>query len=177
MIVALPSPAVEAPERRTSLWHVLRTRSRQEKALHQDLVAMGVRCFLPLVPTVRYYGKRKAKALLPLFSGYVFLLGSLDDCYAADRTGRVAQILPVRDQDQLARELGAIRRVLEAGMPLTPCSPIEVGSRVEVRAGPFKGLCGEVSRIDRDNRLVLNVGLIGRAAALEIDRDLLDLIE
>src|SRR5918999_4935441 len=78
-------------------WHVLHTMSRQEKSLSRDLAAVNVPHYLPLVRQVRYYGKRKAVVEEPLFPGYVFLLGSLDDAYVADRTKRVANIIRVTD--------------------------------------------------------------------------------
>src|SRR4051812_29215303 len=70
-------------------WHVLHTKSRQEKILCADLQAMNIAHYLPLVKCVRYYGKRKANIEMPLFPGYVFLMGSLDEAYQADRTKRI----------------------------------------------------------------------------------------
>src|SRR3954469_20570981 len=40
-------------------WHVLHTKSRQEKILSEDLLALEIPHYLPLVKSVRYYGKRK----------------------------------------------------------------------------------------------------------------------
>ena len=154
-------------------WHVIRTRSRQEKALAEDLAAMGIRCFLPMTRLVRYYGRRKVDSPLPLFPGYLFLSGSRDDCFAADRTRRVAQILPVADQDRLHGQLTAIARVLRVQDVLHACPPLLKGMVVEVVSGPFQGVRGRVDTEVRDNRLILNVDVLGNAAVLEIDRDLL----
>jgi hypothetical protein len=77
----------------TGPWHVLHTRSRQEKALAEDLTGMGIACFLPLVRQIRFHGGRKAVVELPLFPSYLFLRGAAEDAYRAGRTRRVAQIL------------------------------------------------------------------------------------
>lgn len=154
-------------------WHVLRTRSRQEKALAEDLRALGVRFFLPMTRLVRSYGRRKVDSPLPLFPGYLFLSGCRDDCFAADRTRRVAQILEVQDQDRLHEQLTEIAKVLRVRDVLHPCPPLAKGMEVEVVAGPFQGVRGRVDSEVRDNRLVLNVDALGNAAVLEIDRDLL----
>lgn len=154
-------------------WYVIRTRSRQEKALAQDLAARAIRFFLPMVRTVRYYGRRKVRTVLPLFPGYLFLAGEREDCYTAERTGRVAQVLAVSDQESLCSELSSIAQVLQAEGLLTPCPPLVRGTLVEVSSGPFKGVRGRVDVGVRDNRLVLHVDLVGKAAVLEIDRDLL----
>src|SRR4051794_32289076 len=86
-------------------WHLLRTKSRQEKALSANLSRQGVSHYLPLVKQKRTYGHRKTIVETPLFPGYLFLRGTIDDCYEADRTERVAQIIPVSDQTKLNWEL------------------------------------------------------------------------
>jgi len=158
-------------------WFVLRTRSRQEKALARDLAARRIGHFLPLTRVVRYYGRRKAVVMEPLFPGYLFLRGEVEDAYAADRTGRVAQVLVAPDQERLREELAQIRLALSRGAPLRGCERIERGVLVEVASGPFRGIRGIVAETVKDDRLVLNVELIARAAQLEIDRTLLRPVE
>jgi transcription antitermination factor NusG len=73
----------------------------------------------------------------------------------------------------LQRELDSIKLALDKGGELVPVPPLAQGVGVEVKSGPFRGLCGVVASMTDASRVVLNVDLIGRAAALEIDRDLL----
>ena len=154
-------------------WFVLHTRSRQEKALAEYLDRREIECFLPLFRKVRYYGRRKVAADLPLFPGYLFLKGTVEDAYAADRTDRVAHIIRVADQDRIDDELRQIRFALEQGGDLVPRERLVKGMRVEVMSGPFKGLEGIIEEELREDRLILSVGMLGRAADLEIDRSLL----
>lgn len=158
-------------------WFVLRTRSRQEKAVARDLQGRGVAHFLPLVGQVRYYGRNKVSRRVPLFPGYVFLHGSLEQAYEADRSDRVAQLICVADQAGFGRELAQIREALDRGAPLTDHARLEAGQRVVVRSGPWKGLEGLVQTHRRHNRLILQIEALGQADALEIDRDLLDPVQ
>lgn len=158
-------------------WIVLQTRSRQEKAVAADLTALGVGHFLPLVRQVRYYGKRKARVELPLFPGYVFLHGTRDQAYEADRLKRIAHILPVADQNELEWELRNIHLAVGREAQLDPHPTLKVGVRVEVRAGPFQGLQGVVESRDRLDRVVLQINYLNRAMSLEIDAGLLDLLD
>lgn len=155
-------------------WFVLHTRSRQEKALAADLAARGIGHFLPTVRQVRYYGRRKVWAELPMFPGYVFLRGSREEAFEADRTRWVAQILPVSDQEMLDWELRNIHLALARQAPLDPYPYLEEGVLVEVRGGPFKGLQGVVEKKERPDRLRLQVDMLGRAMALEIEPSLLE---
>jgi transcription antitermination factor NusG len=159
------------------LWYVLHTKSRQEKALAEELDRMHIPFYLPIIEQVRYHGKRKATVTEPLFAGYVFLRGSLDEAYLADRTKRVANILPVHDQQTLDIELRNLALALHQQAPLDPYPYLKKGRRVQVRAGPFRGLQGLVEERLGWTRLVLGVSMLGQAVSLEIDGSLLDLVD
>jgi transcription antitermination factor NusG len=162
---------------RDGRWVVLHTKSRQEKMLADDLEARGINHYLPLVRTVRCYGGRRAVVELPLFPGYLFLRGSLDDAYVSDRTRRVAAILPVHDQQRMSVELRNIFMALSGGVALDPYPYLHKGLRVEVRSGPFRGLQGLIDGRGSRGLLILQVQLLGRAVAMEIDPSLVDLID
>lgn len=158
----------------SGLWYVLHTRSRQEKLLAGELAARDVRYFLPLVKRARVYGARKAVVEEPLFPGYVFLFGDVDQAYLADRTRRVANIIPVADQRQIEWELNNIRLALSQQAPLDPYPHLTKGVRVEVRSGPFRGLQGIVEEKGKESRLILQVDVLGRAVSLEIEGAMLE---
>ena len=159
------------------VWFVLHTRSRQEKALADELAARRVEHFLPLVKRPRFYGSRKVVVEEPLFPGYVFLFGEKEQAYLADRTKRVANIIPVTDQRRLEWELKNIRLALEHDAPLDPYPHLTKGVRVEVRSGPFQGLQGVIEDKGKDSRLILQVDVLGRAVSLEIHGALLEPIQ
>ena len=161
----------------TPLWHVLHTKSRQEKLLATTLTDMGIQYYLPLVRRVRYYGRRKVLVEMPLFPGYVFLRGSRDDAFRADRSRRIAQIIAVSDQNQIEWEIANLRLALARLAPLEPYPYISEGMRVEVRSGPFRGLQGYVLQRRKLDRLILRVNSFGKCASLEIDGSLLEPID
>jgi transcription termination/antitermination protein NusG len=177
--IGFPGEAVSRADLSDGLgtWTVLRTRSRQEKMLSADLSAVGIEHYLPLIKRVQMYGNRKFRVELPLFAGYLFLRGSLDDVYTADRTRRVAQIIRVTDQQQLAWELRNLRLALEGSDALDPYPYLQRGVRVEVRSGPMQGLQGFIENRIGTNRLVLQIEMLGQAVSLEIDGSLLDPID
>lgn len=158
-------------------WFVLRTKSRQEKSLAADLRSREVVNFLPLLTQTKYYCGRKARVELPAFPGYLFLFGSLEQAYEADRGGRVAQIIRVADQDRLGRELRSIYLALRGSAPLGTHAFLRAGVPVEVRAGPFRGLQGVIEPGGRRDRLILQVELLGGAVALEIEASLLAMLD
>jgi hypothetical protein len=155
-------------------WWVAHTKARCEKAFAFDLLARRIPYFLPMVERVRVSGGRKRRALMPLFPGYVFFHGGPDQRYRALATDRLCQVIEVADQARLARDLAGLERALGAGAPLDPYPFAALGRRCRVVAGPFEGLEGIVVRRDGSARLVIEVGMLGQGAAMEIDADLLE---
>lgn len=158
-------------------WYVLHTRSRQEKALHQTLHAIGIGCFLPLMKVIRFYGKRKARIEEPMFPGYIFMRGSREQAFTADRTGRIVQIIPVVQQEQLDWELTNLHLAVRGIAPLEPFACLKEGMRVEVRSGPFRGIQGIIERRDAPDRLHLQVAMLGRSMSMVVDASLLDPVD
>ena len=157
-------------------WFVLHCKPRQEQSVVDHLDALDAYAYFPKVPQVRFYNKRKVKRLMPLFPGYVFLYGQQDDAYSVDRARGLVQIIKPEDQEQLVWELENIHLALTQEAPLTECSGLKAGTRVEVRSGPFKGMQGLVEAGKASDRIILQVSMLGRAMSLEIDGSLLEII-
>jgi transcription antitermination factor NusG len=172
---SLPSAEIFLPDK--GIWHVLHTKSRQEKALSEELARLGVLHFLPVITQKKFYGKRRFVVSEPLFPGYVFLRGSKDEAYAADRTRRVANIIAVPDQVQLQWELKNLAQALAQGVVLNPYSALKVGVRVRVTAGPLEGLEGLIEDRRAPDRLILQVKILGQAVSVDIDAALLEVID
>ena len=170
------SPGVRCVAEVRGRWWVAHTKARCEKAFAGDLLAAGVAYFLPMAERVTVSGGRKRRGMVPLFPSYVFFCGEGDHetRYRAMATGRLCQVLHVADQARLVGELSALERALAAGVPLNPSPFTVAGRRCRVTAGPLRGLEGAVLRCDGRTRIVLEVGMLGRGVAVEIDADLLE---
>lgn len=155
-------------------WWVAHTKSRNEKALAHDLIRKNMCYFLPMSWKVRRQSRRTIKSLLPLFSGYLFFCGNEDERSELWRTDRVANLIEVKDQEKLLKELMQIEQALRAGAPLIPHKYIETGQKCRIMAGPLLGLQGIVVKSKGATRLVLQVDMLGQAASVEIDIDMIE---
>jgi len=160
-----PNPDAEAG----FAWWVIRTRSRQEKSVAELLGSLGVNYFLPLVSAERHWGNRKAKVNSPLFPGYVFMQGSRDDTFSADRTRRIASILVVEDQLRLHTELVCLREAIGRGADFDPYPYLKHGFWAEVKSGPYKGLRGCIDRQSKKGQLIIQIDVLQSALALNLD--------
>ena len=70
-------------------WWVLHTKPRQEKSLARQLHDREGSFFLPLMPKRSLIRGKATDSFLPLFGGYLFLLGDANDMQFALQTRRV----------------------------------------------------------------------------------------
>ena len=170
-------PEVESIHDLAGQWWVVHTKSRNEKALAHDLIRRNISYFLPMTWNVRRKSRRTIRSLLPLFSGYLFFCGRENDRIELLRTDRVANLIEVKDQQKLLKELQQIEQARRAGVPVTPHKYIKEGQKCRVIAGPLMGLEGVVARTRGAMRLVLQVDMLGQAASVEIDVDMIEIAD
>jgi transcription antitermination factor NusG len=155
-------------------WWVAHTKARFEKCFAWDLQAKNIGYFLPLIERSSVSGGKRRTTMVPLFPSYVFFRGDEMARYTALTTDRLCRVIEISDQQGLTAELSAVNRALKGKAALLPYPTAVVGSRCRVTAGPFQGLEGVVVRVDDTTRLVLQVGILGQGAAMEIDAELVE---
>jgi len=170
-------PQVESIREFAGQWWVAHTRSRNEKALAHDLMSKNISYFLPMSWNVRRRSRRTIRSFLPLFSGYLFFCGQEDQRVELLKTNRVANLIEVHEQEKLLDELVQIAHALRSGAPLTPHKYLKAGQKCRVITGPLIGLEGIVVRTRGATRLFLQVDMLGQAASVEIDIDLIEVLD
>jgi transcription antitermination factor NusG len=161
----------------TGIWWVAHTKSRNEKALANELRRKNVQYFLPMTWKLHHYRGRKMRSFIPLFTSYLFFCGKDKERVETLKTNRVANVIEVVDQQHFVDELEQIQQALAAGSPLSPHAYLKEGQKCRVTGGPLADLQGVVVRTSKTARLVLQIDMLGQAASVEIDTDLLELVE
>jgi transcription antitermination factor NusG len=173
MLKVSDNPPIRPPEVATIAalegdWWVAHTKARSEKQLAWDLLAQKTPYLLPMIRKLSLWQGRRRYSLVPLFPSYVFFCGTDEARIGVLSTGRVCQVLPVRDRSQFVNELTAVERVLESKTPVEFYPFAAVGKRCRVAKGPLRGMEGIVVQVKGLARLVLQVSILGQSAALEI---------
>ena len=152
-------------------WYALRTRSRYEKLVREQLANQGIEPLLPTVKRLSQWKDRKKEIEVPLFSGYCFVrftseqkLPVLKTIGVVDIVGRGHCPEPIADE-----EIAAIQTLMASVLPYDPHPYLYEGMQVEVVRGPLQGVHGILLRKEKRHRLVIGVRLIQQAAAVEID--------
>ncbi|MBU1694389.1 MAG: hypothetical protein KJ726_09640 [Verrucomicrobia bacterium] len=163
---AIPDLAIPPPGK---AWVVLHVRPRCEKKLEAFCQRSGLPAYLPLRRKVHRYGVRERAFWSPLFPGYLFCVSTAPGRSTLRQNRYVANLLEVLDQARLVGQLLHIRQALAVDDMVEVMPYLAAGRRVQVTAGPFKGLEGIVQRIKGRTKVVLNVDMIQQAVIVEVD--------
>jgi len=154
-------------------WYALYTRSRFEKKMLGELSDRNIEVFLPMREVLSRWKDRRKKIWIPLFPGYIFVhhVNTPENRFrvlnlpgAVRFVGLQGKAEPVPDE-----QIEYVRRFLEASIAVDSYPYIRVGSRVEVIAGPLKGIQGILVEKRGKFRFVVQVDLIQQAISVEID--------
>jgi transcription antitermination factor NusG len=153
-----------------SSWYAVYTRHQHEKAVAQILTGKGFNTFLPLYATTHDWKDRTKALTLPLFPCYVFLKGGIERRLQIITTPGIYGLVSSAGQPAAIPdiEIEAIRRVIESGTRVEIHPFLKCGSWVRVKCGPLAGIEGILVRKKNVSRLVLNVEILGTAAAIEV---------
>ena len=156
-------------------WYAVWTHSHCEQSVSTQLCSKGFAAFLPemSVWSKRAGGQRLIR--VPMFPGYLFVRDEMDKTSYIEilKSRGVVRILedgwtrltPVPDAD-----IDAIQQVVRTEVPVFAHEHLSEGDRVRVVEGPLTGIEGLfVQDKLTKGRLVLNIDLLGRSVAVEVD--------
>ena len=164
------STATAGSDLREASWYALYTRHQHEKMVDQVLTNKGFNTFLPLYATTHNWKDRTKALTLPLFPCYVFLKGGIDRRLHILTTPGIYGLVSIAGEPAAIPdiEIEAIRRVVESGARVETHPYLKCGNWVRVKSGPLTGIEGILLRKKNVSRLVLSVGILGTAAAIEV---------
>ena len=152
-------------------WYALRTKSRHEKLVRDQLEKQGIEPLLPTVRRLSQWKDRKKEIEVPLFSGYCFVRLSQENRLPVQKVAGVVEVVgsgnrpePIPDE-----EIDALKTLMTSVLPYDPHPYLHEGMLVEVVRGPLQGVHGILLRKEKRHRLVIGVRLIQQAVGVEIN--------
>ena len=152
-------------------WFAVWTRSRHEAAVLEQLLGKGIEAFLPTLPKWSRWKDRKKRVDWPLFPGYCFARIDPSSSLQVVSCSGVVTLVSFEGKPAPipAAEIEAIRTLVHSDLQYDPCPLIPEGAKVEVIAGPLRGVVGRLVRKGAHARLVIAVDLIGQGVSVEVD--------
>jgi len=167
-VAAPPASAPSGSSPAAGSWIVCHTMPRCEKKFAALLEAERLPYYLPLVNSIRRYGRQTKRHTKPLFPGYVFVDFVGPEKARLYQQDLLVRVIPVDDQLRLGRQLEEIRSILASGYELTLHARLERGVRVRVVAGPLMGLEGQVDNPTNPRGIVVSVDVLGQGVLVKI---------
>lgn len=176
--VTSPGPAIAAPSIAAfpghdlaPRWFAAYTVANHEKSVARQLADRAIPHYLPLYESVRQWKEPRIRLELPLFPGYVFVQISLRDRLQVIQVPSLIRLVGFGGEPVALPEddLAAIRICLDQKLRIAPHRVLKAGQRVRIVHGPLAGAAGILVRNKGISRLVLSVGLIMSAVAVEVD--------
>src|SRR3954453_5495817 len=147
-------------------WYAVYTRVHQERRVAEKLKNQELRTFLPLYSKL-HRGKKEAAIELPLFTGYVFVQFCAQERIRVLTTSGVCKIVgrgsnpePLPDA-----EVDGLMQASTAKLMTRPHGQLQVGRKVRIKAGPFEGIEGVLTRHKGQFRAVISLSAIASAFA------------
>jgi transcription termination/antitermination protein NusG len=154
-------------------WYALYTRSRFEKKMLSELTDRNIEVFLPMREILSRWKDRKKKIWIPLFPGYIFVnhVDTPENRFRILNIPGAVRFITLEGHAAPIPEeqIQYVRRFLESSIAVDPYPYLQVGTRVEVIAGPLKGIHGILVEKRGKFRFVIQVDLIRQAVSVEID--------
>lgn len=158
-------------------WYPVSTLYNAEKKAHDILLAKGIEVYMPLKKELRQWSDRKKWVYEPFIKSYLFV--------------RIAQ----QQQTEVLMTKGILRFIYFSGkittMPdrqieelkllLANESDLEIsdyvfekGEEVVLKAGPLKGLRGEIVAFHSEKRFIIRIDYIGKTIVVQAPALFLD---
>lgn len=145
-------------------WYVVQTKPRQETRAREHLENQDINCFLPMLRVEKIRRRRQQWVQEPLFSRYLFIgFGDSGEKWSAVRSTRgVSQIVafggvPARVPPEWIKEF------FPRKLPEVPL--FDLGQRVVITEGPFKGVEGVFQQRDGETRAIVLLELLNKQCA------------
>ena len=153
-------------------WFAFYTKSRHEKSVSNTLKSNGFEVYLPLLRERKKWSDRKKWVEYPLFKSYIFIKIEVKDSIFVLKTPGIVRMIkfgnsPSPIPNQVIRSL---RLMIEGGYNPHPTDYFLKGDPVIIKAGPLKGLEGEIIRVHNEDRFIMHVHTIQHSISIKVDR-------
>jgi transcription antitermination factor NusG len=153
-----------------AFWHALYTMRRFERTVAQHLQKRCVEGFVPFFAVRRLSLDGEIRIEVPLFPRYAFCKCAVSALESIRTIPGVLTVVHTAGSIGTVhtQEIEAVQRVVNSGFLYEPWHHAP-GKLVTIEEGPLQGLRGVLDNTGARRRLILQVSLIRRSVAIEID--------
>jgi transcriptional antiterminator RfaH len=139
-------------------WYVLYTKPKWEKKVAEQLHAIGIDCYCPLITKERQWSDRKKKVEAPLFNSYVFVrLHEKDRSLVFHSPGAVRYLFWLQKPAIVREEeIETIKKWLNSPDLIDiEITAIQVGDTIQLESGPFVNQKAVVQEVTKSHYILV----------------------
>jgi transcription antitermination factor NusG len=152
-------------------WYPVCTHANAEKKAGEALMAKGIEVYIPLRKELRRWSDRKKWVYEPLIRSYLFVRIPPQARQAVLMTKGIARFIYFSGEVAVMpeRQIEQLKLLLAGEAELEVIDHVfEEGEKVLIKAGPLKGLRGELVAVHSRKRFVVHIDYTGKSIAVKV---------
>ena len=158
-------------------WYALYTKSRHEKFIESALIKKGIEAFTPKVLFKKRWSDRTKLIEEPLFKSYCFARFSFKNKIDVVSQSGVVNVVNFKGKYISVQDtvIDSLRVLMKNGVRFDPYPYLNIGAKVEIKNGPFKGVEGYIlEKRNKNTVLVVSIEAIASSVKCIVDIDCVD---
>lgn len=148
----------------TNQWYPVYTHARAEKKAHEALLSKGILTYLPLHRQLKQWSDRKKWVEEPFIRSYLFVNIAEHEQAEVLMTKGVSRFLYFSGKPAAmpGRQITELKLLMASSLDLeVTAEDLQPGENIIIKAGPLKGMTGEVVSYRSQKQLILRLESIG----------------
>ncbi len=158
-------------------WYPVYTHPRAEKKAHAALTGKNIESYLPLQKTLKQWSDRKKWVEEPFLKSYLFVNVSESELTNVLMTKGIARFIYFSGKvtTMPARQIDDLKLLMASPYELEITEEnLEPGEKIIIKAGPLKGLAGEVISYRSQKQLLLRLDNLGYSILVHVASALIE---
>jgi transcriptional antiterminator RfaH len=161
----------------TPNWYPVYTHPRAEKKAHAALISKGIEAYLPLQRSLKQWSDRKKWVEEPLIKSYIFV--KIAENAQADvlMTKGIARFIYFsgRITAMPERQIEDLKLLMASSLELEVTEEdLKPGEKIKIKAGPLKGITGEMISYRSHKQLLIRLADIGCSVIVNVAASYID---
>ncbi|GAA3975433.1 UpxY family transcription antiterminator [Mucilaginibacter dorajii] len=147
-------------------WYPVYTQPRAEKKAHQALITKNIEAYLPLHRQLKQWSDRKKWVEEPFIKSYIFVNIAPHEQADVLMTKGIARFLYFSGKPATmpTRQITELKLLMASPYELEVTEEnLQPGEKIVIKAGPLKGMTGEVISHKSQKQLILRLESIGHS--------------
>lgn len=160
----------------TCKWHPVYTRSRAEKKAYQALINKGIETYLPLHRQLKQWSDRKRWIDEPFIRSYLFVKITDQQQTEVLMTKGISRFIYFSNKiaSMPDRQIEELKLLMASPYELEITEDdVQTGEKVIIKAGPLKGLTGEMVSYRSQKQLILRLENLGCSIIVNVAASLI----